>query len=213
MKRLIIASCACLSLIALPGNVDAEVIGGVNWADDVADYSSNIQNFNGSIMDDSTEYWVLGPPDADANDNGHAWDGGDPDFVGGWRSNAPGEYITVYFDLGLADGSGNDLSIRLYSGSGAECSVLASIDGADYEEIGAIDGGTTGYLRNETFDFDGAFAEGVHYVKVLRVANGPQTGMFFDAFGGQPVPEPGTILLLSAAGLIGLLACVRRRRR
>ncbi len=165
------------------------------------------------MMTDSTKFWVTGAPDADTNGNGYAWDAGEPDYVAGWRTINADQYITAYFNTGLADISGDDLTIWLYGGPYANASVLASTDGVDFTEIGSITGGTPGYLRAETFDFDGLFTGDVHYAKVLRVTSGPNTGMFFDAFGGAAVPEPGTMALLSAGGLMGLLAYGKRKRK
>lgn len=199
MKSFLTLLSIAAALSALPMVAEAEIINGVNWADDVNNYSVNIQNFFGTKMDASTEFWVTGAPDADANGNGYAWDEVDPDYVAGWRGGASGEFIIVHFDIGLVDVSGDDLTIRCYGGPKTNCTVLASTDGANYTEIGSIEGGTSGYLSNETFDFDSQFAEAVHYVKVLRVMVGKDSGTFFDAFGGTSVPEPGTIVLLMTA--------------
>jgi hypothetical protein len=199
--------------MAFPLSAKAEVIGGVNWADDVAAYTSRIQNYGGVLMTDSTKFWVTGEPDADTNGNGYAWDAGEPDYVAGWRTTDAGQYITVYFNTGLADVLGDDLTVWLYGGPNASATVLASTNGVAFTEIGSVSGGTPGYLRAETFDFDGLFTGDVHYAKVLRVASGSNTGMSFDAFGGTAVPEPGTIVLLSAAGLTGLLAYAKRKRK
>lgn len=163
----------------------AEIIAGVNWTDEVVDYTANIQNYDGFLMDEDTEWWLLGTPDCDVNENGYAWDPVDQDTVAGWRSMFPGESITVYWEAGLPDRSGDDLSIILYGGPFAEAEVSASVDGVVYEVIGTIGSGTPGYLREEPFDFAGLFDTCVHYVRVLRIASGPQTGMFFDAFGGN----------------------------
>lgn len=197
------------ALMAFPMIAEAAIISGVNYADDVTEYTSNIQNYGGTLMTDSTKWWVLGQPDADADGNGYAFDSGDPDYVAGWRSAAPGEYITVHFNIGLANVVGDDLSIWLYGGPNANASVLASINGVNFTQIGSIGGGTPGYFREEKFDFGGL--SDVHYVKVLRVASGPKTGMFFDAFGGVPVPEPGTMVLWFTGGLMGLLAYGKRK--
>lgn len=198
-----------LTLLSIAGAVlaSAQVAAAepIHWADDVEAYSSMIQNYGGAFMTTATEFWVTGPPDADADGNGFVWDAGDPDFVAGWKSNAPDEYLVVRFETALADLPGNDLTIHLYGGPHASAAVSASTDGSSYDQIGGLGGGIPGYLRNETFDFDGRFSSGVHYVRVERVGNGPQTGMFFDAFGGTAVPEPGAMpLLLTAAGIFGL---------
>jgi hypothetical protein len=201
------------ALAAFPTLAEAEIIGGVNYADDVAAYTSRIQNYGGTLMTDSTKFWATGAPDADTNGNGYAWDSGEPDYVAGWRTTDAGQYITVQFNAALADVVGDDLTVWLYGGSNASATVLASTDGVAFTEIGSISGGTPGYIRAETFDFNGLFTGDVHYAKVLRVTSGPNTGMFFDAFGGTAVPEPGTIALLSAAGLTGLLAHGKRKRK
>ena len=200
--------------IAVAVLASAEVAGAamIDWADDVADYSLNIQNYGGTSMTTATEFWVTRPPDADADGNGYVWDAGDPDYLAGWKSNAPNEYLVVHFDTALADVPGDDLSIHLYGGPSASAIVSASTDGTNYDQIGTLGGGTPGYLRNETFNFDGFFNSDVHYVKVERVGNGPQTGMFFDAFGGTAVPEPaGVTLLVTAAGLLALWWWIRSR--
>lgn len=190
------------------------VIDGVNWADDVAAYSSGIQNYGSVLMDENTEFWLTGVPDADVDDNGYAWDAGDLDYVAGWRAGTPNEFITVHFNLALANVSGDDLSIYLYGGGKVDATVYASTDGSEYTEIGSIGGGTAGYLRVETFDFDGLLDDGgVHYVKVARNTVGSGSGLFIDAFGGTAVPEPGSVALLVMAGLAALGAFVYRKRR
>ena len=77
----------------LSQSLDAEVIGGVNWADNVTAYTSNIQNYGSTAMDATTEFWVTGMPDADTDGNGYVWDAGDSDTVAGWRSSAPNESL------------------------------------------------------------------------------------------------------------------------
>ncbi len=187
------------------------------WATTVTDYSSEIQNFgvkgqgDGDLMTPATEFWVLGPPDAAVNDTG---DGLDPDFVAGWRSNAPGEYIVVNFALGLADAPGDDLTIRMFSGPSSGANVLASVDGVDFTGVGTLGPGTPLELRDETFDFAGQFVAPVRYLRVERVANGPQTGMFFDAFGGNTaVPEPGSLWMIMPFGILLARWMARRQRR
>ncbi len=199
MKRSIMT--VVLAALALAGSpAPAEIIDGFNWADEVIDYSANIQSYGGELMGPSTEWWLTGPPDADVDGDGYAWGTGDQDTVAGWRAGLPDEYITMYWEAGIPNLPGDDLFIHLYSGPGAGAAVFASVDGTGFDLVGTIGGGTAGYLRCEAFDFGGLFADDVHYVKVLRTASGPQTGMFFDAFGGN-VPEPGSILLLSLAAL------------
>ena len=97
----------------------------------------------------------------------------------------------MHWDTAIPDLSGDDLVIRLYGGPYAEASVLASVDGGTFTNIGMIGGGTSGVFRQESFDFDGQFGGGISYVKVERVTNGAKTGMFFDAFGGVTALEPG----------------------
>jgi len=201
------------ALAAFPAIVQAEIVGGVNWADDVVDHSANIQNYGGTMMSESTEFWAVGAPDADADGNGYAFDSGDHDYVAGWRTTNADQYLIVYFKTALTDVLGDDLTIRLYGGGKASATVLASSDGEEFTQIGSIGGGTEGRLRDEMFDFNGLLADEVHYVKVSRATIGPGTGMFFDAFGGMAIPEPGTFVLFSFAGLAGLLVCAKRTRK
>lgn len=199
---------AVIAIVVLGGaGASGEIIDGVNWADAVFEHSANIQNYGGVLMDESTQWWLTGPSDADVNGNGYAWDPEDQDTVAGWRAAAPDEYITMYWDTGVPDLAGNDLVIHLYGGPQAAADVLASADGDAFELIGVIGGGTPGYFRDEPFDFAGLFVEDVRYVKVIRTASGPQTGMFFDSFGGN-VPEPGSLALM----VFGALALRRQRR-
>ncbi|MBN2577792.1 MAG: PEP-CTERM sorting domain-containing protein [Pirellulales bacterium] len=157
-------------------------------------------------MDSTTEFWVTGAPDADADGNGYVWDAGDLDNLAGWRTTDANQFLIVHFGIGLADVPGDDLSICSFGGPNANANVFASANGSDYVQIGALVGGTPGHLSNESFDFDGL--SNVHYVKVERVATGPQTGIFFDAFGGVPVPEPASATFLAVG--IGLLGLYRR---
>ncbi len=207
MKNMSSIVSATVLLVSLVGSAGAAVIGGQNWADGVNDYSSNVQNYAGALMTAETTWWVTGPSDADVDGNGYGWDPADNDYVAGWRANAPDEYIIVQFNAGLQDLSGNDLVIHTYGGSDASASVLASTDGSSFTQIGIIASGTPGYFRDEAFDFNGLFASDVHYVKVLRAANGAKTGMFFDSFAS--VPEPATITLLVCGGAVAL---IRRRK-
>lgn len=206
MKKLMSVAMVCAVAIVAGQAASAAVVGDTNWADGVHAYTSNIQNYGGTLMSPATEFWLIGPPDADANGNNYAWDSGDPDYVAGWRSSAPDEYIVMEWFLGIPDVPGDDLVIRYFAGSNAAADVLASVDGVSFTSIGTIAGSTGGYLANATFDFAGLLPGDVHYVKVERIASGTQTGLFFDAFGGV-VPEPTTLAL---AGL-GVCALLRRR--
>lgn len=182
LKFVVVTSVLILSVRA----AEAELL---DWADGVHEYSSNIQDYDGNKMTADTEWWLTGEPD---------------DFVAGWRSNAPGEYIVMHWDLPLADVVGDDLRIRLYGGPRASAQVLASVDGRTFTELGTLEGTAQGDFVDSYFDFAGKFGnDAVSFVKVLRVGNGPNTGMFFDAFAGHVVPEPGSlVLMLTAAGLL-----------
>ncbi|MBN1910512.1 MAG: PEP-CTERM sorting domain-containing protein [Pirellulales bacterium] len=210
MKSMMQLSIATILILALAQVAHADLVLGVNWADNVVDYSSQIQNYAGAFMNSSTEFWVTGPPDADVDGNGYAWDACDQDYVAGWRGGAPTEYLVVHFNDAIPDVPGDDLTVCFYAGSAASANVFASADGTDYVQIGVLEGGAVdaGYFQNLSFDFNGLSS--VHYVKMERVGDGSKTGMFFDAFGGVVVPEPGTLTLLFI-GAAGLLA-IRRRR-
>lgn len=196
-KQMVLSVLACLSFLTTPAW--AEIIG-VNWADEVVEYTPNIQNYAGVLLSADTAWWLTGPADCDCDDNGYVWDPADQDTVAGWRAAAPNESVTMYWSAGIPDLPGDDLAIHVYGGPIAAADVFASVDGSSFELVGAIGGGTPGYLREETFDFAGVFASDVQYVKVVRTASGPQTGMFFDAFSGV-VPEPASLLLLCWVGL------------
>ncbi len=195
---------AVLFVVGLSGPAGAAVFNGQNWADSVYEYTTNIQNSGLGVpaelmsADPSNQSWVTGVSDADVDGNGYAWDAGDNDYVAGWRANAPGEYVIVNFVIGLEDLAGDDLVIHVYGGPSASANVLASTDGNSYTQIGTIGSGTSGQFRDETFDFAGLLGDDVHYVKVLRAANGAQTGIFFDSFAS--VPEPATMVLLICGG-------------
>lgn len=188
---------------------NAEMISLQNWADEVVHYTSKIQNFSGEIISPATEGWVLGPSDADVNLNGYAWDDGvDQDYVAGWRKTDADQFIVVRFTAALPDVEGNDLVIHMYCGPKAEASVWASVDDDSYTQIGSIVGasgqvpGKKGYFYDAEFDFANALAGDVQYVKVQRVTNGADTGMFFDSFASTPVPEPTSLGLLMLGSLL-----------
>ena len=215
----LVVGCLASAQIASAG-----MIGGYNWADAVVDYTANIQNFHEEEMTGLTEWWVVGPSDADQNDDGEAFAfppyGPDQDSVAGWKKFGLDEWIVVQFYTGLADVEGNDLVIRMYCGPNARASVSASTNGGLYTQIGSIEGqsgqvpGKPGFLYDAEFDFDDAFgALPAHYVKVKRLADGPNTGMFFDSFASTLVPEPTTLALLGVAGLLVAACWVVTRRR
>jgi hypothetical protein len=126
----------------------------------------------------------------------------DYDYVAGWKGAGPlneNQEIVVCFDIGLEDyEDSDDLVIRLYCGYKARASIWASVDGNDFAKIGEIAGrdsgvpGIPGMLYDAYFDFGGAFAEKVHYIKVHREASVPDSGMFFDSFTSAVVIEPKT---------------------
>ena len=208
MKCQLFALCVMATVLFFTPFANAEMIGSLNWADTVEDYTANIQNFNWVLMDSSTEWWLTGGPDATSNPPAGIVN----DYVGGWRGDFAGEYIIMEWNTPLVDLSGDDLIIRLFSGgktvtNNIFANVLASDDGTNFVNIGTIGKGSSLVFRNETFDFAGQFSGGVSHVKVERVATGSGTGIFFDAFGS--VPEPGSILFLLTG--IGSLVMYRRR--
>jgi hypothetical protein len=213
LKRSLLFCLAAVSGFAFTTTIlQGAVIEGWNWAESVTAYSDKIQNYGGILMDDSTTFWLTGEPDADVDGNGYAWDDGDLDYVGGWRTSDTDQFITLCWEDGIADVTGDDLVLCLYSGSKASANVLASVDGIFFTQVGTVGGGTAGILTQQYLDLDGLFGDQVvYYVQVQRVAIGAQTGMFFDAFGAASVPEPGTFMLF-AIGLAGLFVFRRRRR-
>jgi len=191
----------------------AAYVEGQNWADRVVEHTSRIQRFGqpgcagGQFMDPNNRWWILGPPDCDVDGDGNAWSvqetegvAVDRDAVAGWKGGGAlnqDQELVVAFDVGLEDYlDSTDLVIRLYSGYQASASVWASVDGNDFTQLGAIVGkddglpGIPGKLVDVYFDFGGRFDDVIRYVKLHRNANGPDTGMFFDAIGSALVVVP-----------------------
>ena len=167
----------------------AAYVGDQNWADDVEQYTDNIQNFGWVMMDASTEWWLTGEPDATSNSSSII-----DDFDAGWRAESADECIVMHWDTPLVDWPGDDLVIRLFSGGKTVtdnrfANVSASVDGITYVNIGTLGKGSSLVFREETFDFAGQLEGDISYVKVERVAIGSGTGMFFDAFGGTVTPD------------------------
>jgi hypothetical protein len=184
---------AVWGVIFTPAVLQGEIIDGWNWADDAFDYSDNIQNFAGTRVDDSTEWWLTGPADT---------------REAGWRSMGLEEYIVMFWQTGIPDLPGNDLVIHLFSGPGASASVLASPDAGSFTPIGTLGGGAPQQFRTESFDFNNLFHGDIHYLKVQRETEGSGTGMFFDAFAGNvPVPETGIMIRVAAAAMVILFSC------
>ena len=202
-----------LVISALATSSQAALISGQNWADSITSYTSQIQNYGGTLMDDTTKFWVLGQSDADQTGNMHAWDfdDGDMDYVAGWRGNSANQEIVVGFNTALDDIAGDDLVIRMYCGSKAKAIVSVSQDNLSWTQIGDITGvslqipGKPGFLYDAAFDFSGLFLGDAYYVKVHRETVGSGSGMFFDSFAS--VPEPATMLIL------GIGAVYLRRKK
>ena len=201
-------------LCALTTISQATLINGQNWADSVTSHTGAIQNYGGTMMDSSTESWVLGQSDADQTNNMHAWDfaEGDLDNVAGWRGGSANQEFVVKFDSALTDITGDDLVIRMYCGKKASASVFVSGDNSSWTSIGSIVGiplqvpGKPGFLYDAAFDFSGQFSGDVHYVKVHRETVGASSGMFFDSFAS--VPEPATMFILGLGAV-----CLRRKKK
>jgi len=201
-----------LVIPAFGGAVQARYIEGINWADSVFSHTDKIQSWAdgycggpGSVSMNAntpaTTWLVLGPSDADGNGNMYAWDfeAGDKDYVAGWRTGSSmhaDQEIIVKFNAGLRDTVGNDIVIRMFCGPIAEASVWASTDGNDFLQIGTIAGqlygtpGSDGELYDAFFDFDGRFADDVHFIRVFREVTEPKSGMFFDSFSTAYIDVP-----------------------
>jgi hypothetical protein len=198
---------------ATAASANASIIGDTNWADEVFEYSSKVQNYglhaSPEMMSASTTWWLTGAPDADVDGNGYGWDAGDQDSVGGWRSFGL-EHFIVKFNQAIPDGAGDDLKLVTYGGLNGVSSVYASPteNEADFVKLGEIGAGTVGYFVDVWFDF-ASLVDDVHYVKVVRDVDGPQSGRFYDAIGGV-VPEPATLALLGVGA--GTLGFIRRKR-
>jgi len=67
------------------GLTNADWIGNQNWADSLAAWSGNMQNYNGTSIGADALVYVLGPPDSDIDGNGYAWDANDNDYIVGWK--------------------------------------------------------------------------------------------------------------------------------
>jgi hypothetical protein len=169
------------------------------WADEVT-WSGAIQNFGppGTVMDETTRWWLLGAPDADPNDDDY-WSGSEPDYLGGWKGNDPGASLTFYFNAPIQDLPGDDVVVRGFRGPSAEGSVWASSDGVKFMQIGTITSGTPRQFENFWFDLNGTGLTDVHYIELRRVANGSTTGAFFDAVG-VVLEEPDVRLDLLTSG-------------
>ena len=209
--------CMMLSmLVSIVGvsPANATLIGGQNWADEVASLSGNLQNYNGTAVGAAAADLVLGAPDSDVDGNGNAWDSVDKDNVVGWKGSGNASF-TLYFETALMNLDGDDLAVAVYGGSKCQASIYGSIDGIDFFHIGNIVGSAgqipgrpgvfhepdaTGLDRFSTLDFGSL--NNLNYIRFDRAASGQGSGMFFDALGS--VPEPGTFLLLIIGGL-GLL--------
>ena len=212
MSRVMSICWVVLFVVVLAGSASAAWEDGRYWADDVTAWTGDVQNYgflaSPELMTPSTTWWLTGAPDGDQNANGYGWDNpGDQDSVAGWRSFGAASF-TVHFDAALSDVTGDDLLIVTYGGPNGDSSVQASSNGTDFFEVGTIGEGTPGYFDDLWFDF-GGLLDDVHYVKVVRGTDGPQTGRFIDAVGG--VPEPASLVLL-ACGAVGVFFHRRSKR-
>jgi hypothetical protein len=166
-----------------------------NWANSLAAWSGNIENYNGTRTGADALAYVLGPPDSDVDGNGYAWDADDNDYVAGWKGTGDASF-TVYFESALLNVDGDDLVVKLCGGAKSKVDVYGSIDGSSFEIIGSIAGvkgqipgkpgffheaGASGLDRYVTLDF--GTLDNLHYIRFDRAASGEGSGMFFDAVG------------------------------
>lgn len=228
MRNTMVVLAMLTFFIGVVGASHGALVDGVYWADEVTDWTGDVQNYGGELMTKDTAWWLTGPPDADVDGNDYGWDDVDNDYVGGWRASG-GASITVYFEVSIWDVNGPDFLIHEYAGPNASASVWASSDNLEYVQVGELGGGTPGYFTDDWIDLDG-LVRNAHYIRVIREASGPQTGTFIDALGAPwsalipepvtgiagkgaipgviPLPEPGSVTLLG----LGCLAIARRRR-
>jgi len=198
---------------------NAGLLAGQNWADSVAVWSGNIQNYNGTATGAVALAYILGRPDSDLDGNGYAWDPGDNDYVAGWKGAANTSFV-VHFESALLNVDGDDLAVKVYGGPNCRADVYGSVDGSGFELIGSIAGakglipGKPGFFHNpgaiglEKYSkLDFGTLDNLHYIRFDQAVSGAGSGMFFDAVGS--VPEPATVLVM-AAGWLGLLRFRRR---
>ncbi len=195
------------------GIANASSVGGQNWADSLAAWSGNIQNYNGTATGADALAYVLSSPDSDVDGNGYAWDAGDNDYVAGWKGTGDASF-TLHFETALLNIDGDDLAVKVHGGPNCRADVYGSVDGSGFELIGSIAGakghipgkpgffhdpGATGLDRYVTLDF--GILDNLHYVRFDRVVSGQGSGMFFDAVGS--VPEPAIVDPTGAAYIKG----------
>jgi hypothetical protein len=112
----------------------AALVSGQNWADTMAAWSGNIQNYNGTETGAIAAAYVLGAPDSDVDGNGYALDACDNDYVAGWKGIGDVSF-TVYFETALLNIDGDDLAVKMYGGPNCQADVYGSVDGSSFEMI------------------------------------------------------------------------------